>query len=113
MMVLTQRREYLAIIFWLLLFLNFPFLARYIDSASAPIDPGALSAIFMAVLALLLFKSITWWIIRAIWPVFAIYSVYHFEHNFKSLKPCSKVLIYLSFYLLVLFSFVLTLSALL
>ena len=110
--VWSIKKEHLAITFWLLLFLNFPYLSRQIDAASAPIDPGALSAVLMAVLALLLFKSITWWLIKSIWPVLATYSEYHFAHNFKSLSPCLKVIIYLSFYLLLLFSFVFTLMAL-
>jgi hypothetical protein len=82
------------------------------DITSAPIDVGALSAILMAVLALLTFKAITWWIIKIIWPVLAEYSQDHFERNFKSLLSWQKVIIFLGFYLLLLYSFVAALAAL-
>ncbi|WP_256011830.1 hypothetical protein [Desertivirga xinjiangensis] len=110
--VFRFKKEHLAILISLLLFIYYPVISRYLDVTSAPIDPGALSAIIIAVVALLIFKALTWWLIKALWPAMAIYSEYSFENNFNSLSPCWKVSIYLSFYLLVLFSFVLTLSAL-
>ena len=95
----------------LLIFVAFPWLVRWIDAGAAPVDPGALSMILMALLAFLTFKAATWWLIRIIWPVFAEYSSQHFERNFKSLLSWQKVLIYLGFYLLLLFGFVFTLVA--
>lgn len=92
-------------------FLLFPWLCRHIDVTSAPVDPGVLSIVLIAILSFLIFKSVTWWVIRIIWPVFAEYSELHFERNFKSLLPLQKVLIYLAFYLLVLFGMVMTLLA--
>jgi hypothetical protein len=59
-----------------------------------------------------LFKAITWWLVKTLWPALANYSNYHFANNFQSLSACHKVLIYLGFYLLLLYSFVLTLAAL-
>ena len=106
------KKEHLTIIFVLVLFLYFPSLSRQIDITSAPIDPGALSAVIMAILSLLAFKAVTWWLINIIWPVLAEYSKEHFERNFKSLLSWQKVIIYLGFYLLLLYSFVGTLSAL-
>lgn len=93
------------------IFLVFPWLSRQIDVTSAPIDPGALSAIIMAILAFLVFKAVTWVVIRMIWPVFAEYSEESFETQFLSLSAREKVLIYLGFYLLLLYGFVITLSA--
>ena len=42
------KKEYMAILLSLLIFLNFPWLSRLWDITSAPIDPGALSAVIMA-----------------------------------------------------------------
>ncbi len=106
------KKEHLTIIVAFLLFIYFPDLSRHIDITSAPIDPGALSAVIMAVLSLLAFKAVTWWLIRIIWPVMAEYSKDHFERNFKSLLSWQKVIIYLSFYLVLLYSFIATLAAL-
>jgi len=104
------KKEHLLIFSAIFLFLYFPGLSRLIDITSAPIDPGALSAVIMAILSLLAFKAVTWWLINIIWPVFAEYSKEHFEQNFKSLLPWQKVIIYLAFYLLLLYSFVATLA---
>lgn len=106
------KKEYLVIGMTLIVFLYFPWLSRRIDITSAPIDPGALSAVIMAILSLLAFKAVTWWLINTIWPVLAEYSREHFERNFKSLMSWQKVVIYLSFYLLLLYSFIATLAAL-
>ena len=106
------KKEHLAILTALLLFLYFPWFSRRIDITSAPIDPGALSAVIMAILSLMAFKAVTWWLINIIWPVLAEYSKEHFERNFKSLLSWQKVIIYLGFYLLLLYSFVATLAAL-
>jgi hypothetical protein len=107
------RKEYLGIGLVLLLFAIFPQLVRSFDESAAPIDPGALSAILMAVLAMLIFKLSTWWLIRTIWPLFATYSKYHFETNFKSLQSWQKVIIFLGFYCSLLFAFILILIAIL
>jgi len=104
------KKEHLLIFSAFFLFLYFPGLSRWIDITSAPIDPGALSAVIMAILSLLAFKAVTWWLINIIWPVFAEYSNEHFERNFKSLQSWQKVIIYLGFYLLLLYSFVATLA---
>lgn len=109
---LTGKREYLFMAGAIISFLMFPPLIRHIDIISAPIYPGALSAILMAVIAVLTFKAVTWQLIRLIWPVLAEYSAEHFVRNFKSLLSWQKVIIYLCFYLLLFFSFVITLAAL-
>ncbi|MGX5689463.1 hypothetical protein [Arcticibacter tournemirensis] len=106
------NHEYGILLITLVSFLVFPRLSRTIDITAAPVDPGILSIVIIAVLAFLIFKSVTWWAIRAIWPVFAEYSELQFEQNFTSLLSWQKVLIYLGFYLLLLFGFVVTLAAL-
>lgn len=105
------RKEHLAGFSVLLLFLCFPWLSRWIDITPAPVDPGLLSVAIMTILSLLAFKVVTWWLINIIWPVLADYSKEQFEQNFKSLSPWQKVVIYLGFYLLLLFSFIATLAA--
>jgi hypothetical protein len=106
------KKEHCGLLLLIVLFFLFPHISRQIDITSAPIDPGALSAVILAVLALLAFKACTWWLMRSVWPLFAEYSNEHFERNFKSLLSWQKVCIYLSFYLLLLYSFVATLAAL-
>lgn len=105
------RKEAGGIIVIILIFLLYPYFIRQIDATAAAIDPGIISAIILAVTAILIFKSATWWIIKAIWPVFAHYSEHSFESNFKSLTAGQKVVIYLGFYLVVLWGFIEVLGA--
>ena len=105
------RKEFAGIVVIILIFLLYPYFIRQIDVTAAAIDPGIYSAIILAVSAILIFKAATWWIIKAIWPVFGRYSDHHFEANFKSLTAGQKVIIYLGFYLLILFAFIQVLSA--
>ena len=107
------RKELAGILIILLIFLLFPRLVRQLDYTAAPIDPGAFSAVILAISAMLIFKAVTWWLLKAIWPVFADYSDQHFERNFKSLLSLHKVLIYLVFYLAMLYGFVLVLVGIL
>jgi len=109
----SRYSEPLSIAVLLVLFLIFPWLCRHVDITSAPIDPGALSAVIMAILSFLLFKAVTWRVMKAIWPVFTVYSECDFEYEFRGLAAREKVLIYLGFYLLLLMGFVFTLMALL
>ncbi len=95
-----------------LIFLAFPWLIRVIDITSAPLDPGILSAVFVAILAVLTFKAVTWIIIQSIWPDFAHYAQVDLIGDFLRLHELYRVLIFLSFYLVLLLSFVMTLAAL-
>ncbi|MES3016616.1 MAG: hypothetical protein V4721_02505 [Bacteroidota bacterium] len=105
------RKEFAGIIAVILIFLMFPYFIRQIDITSAAIDPGIYSAIILAVSAILIFQATTWWVIKAIWPVFSTYSDHHFEANFKSLTAGHKVVIYLGFYLLLMYGFIRVLDA--
>ncbi len=87
-------------------FIIFPYLIRLLDSSAGAIDPGVLSGIILSIVAVLFFQAITWWVIKAIWPDFAMYSSTHFASNFKSLPAAHKVIIYLSFYLALLYAFI-------
>lgn len=109
----NRYNEPFIIMLLLALFLAFPWLCRHVDVTSAPLDPGALSAVVMAIFSFLLFKAVTWQVLKMIWPVFSEYSEGSFEFDFKGLVAREKVLIYLGFYLLVLMGFVFTLMALL
>jgi len=100
------RKEFAGIIVIVLIFLLYPYFIRQIDMTAAAIDPGIFSAIILAISALLIFKAATWWVIKAIWPVFSNYSDHHFEANFRSLTAGQKVVIYLGFYLILLFGFI-------
>lgn len=106
------RKEMAGILTVLIIFLIFPYVIRRIDITAAAIDPGILSAIILAASAVLIFKAITWWLLKTIWPVFAEYSEAHFENNFRSLLNWQKVVIYLGFYVVVLYAFVVILIGL-
>ncbi|MDP3468288.1 MAG: hypothetical protein Q8S11_08135 [Daejeonella sp.] len=106
------RKEFMGIIILITVFFLFPYLIRQLDVSAAAIDPGIISAVILAAIAILVFKALTWWLIKVIWPVFAEYSEQQFESNFRSMRTGQKVIIYLSFYLLILYAFILVLAAL-
>jgi hypothetical protein len=110
---ITWNKEQAWILLTLGAFLWSPHVLRMADATAAPLDAGILSAIIMAILAFLIFKALTWWLIQHIWPVLGNYSKEQFEANFKALIPWQKVIIYLLFYLLLLFGLVATLATIL
>lgn len=104
--------EFKGLIISALSFIIFPYLIRLVDHTAATIDPGILSGILLSIAAVLFFQATTWWIIKAIWPVFALYSREQFSNNFNRLKNREKVLIYLGFYLALLYAFITVLAQL-
>ena len=105
--------EFKGLIVSAISFIIFPYLIRLVDSSAAAIDPGVISAIILSIAAVLFFQATTWWVIKAIWPAFAMYSCDHFERNFKALQGVQKVVIYLGFYLALMYSFIAVLAQLL
>lgn len=110
---LPLKKEYLSIIISLVLFAIAPVWLRLVDETAAPLDVGILSAILLAILAFLLFKALTWWLIENIWPVLGNFSKEQFYAHFNNLSSWQKIIIYLSFYLLLLYGFIFTLIAIL
>ena len=108
----SLRKEIMGIIVLITAFFLFPYLVRQVDVTAASIDPGIISALILSAIAILAFKALTWWLIKVIWPVFAEYSEQQFENNFRSMRTGQKVMIYLSFYLLLFYAFILVLAAL-
>ncbi len=106
------KTEFKGLIISAVSFLIFPYLIRMFDSSAAAIDPGVLSGIILAIAAVLFFQATTWWVIKAIWPSFAMYSCNHFAEHFKSLRAVEKVIIYLAFYLALLYAFIMVLAQL-
>lgn len=106
------RKEMLGIIAVVTAFLIFPFIIRKFDVTAAAIDPGIISAVILAAVAILIFKALTWWLIKVIWPVFADFSESQFENNFRAMQSGQKVTLYLGFYLLIFYAFVVVLAAL-
>ncbi|MEJ7780794.1 MAG: hypothetical protein WKF68_14520 [Daejeonella sp.] len=106
------RKEFTGILVVVIAFFLFPYIIRKLDVSAAAIDPGIISAVILSALAILIFKALTWWLIKVIWPVFADYSERQFESNFRSMQSGQKVYIYLGFYLLILYAFVMVLTAL-
>ena len=109
---LPVKTEYKGLIISALSFILFPYLIRLVDNSAAAIDPGVLSGIILSIAAVLFFQATTWWVIKAIWPAFAMYSRDHFERNFKSLMAGQKILIYLGFYMALLYAFIVVLAQL-
>lgn len=105
--------EYIGISVALLTLYIFPAMIRSIDPSAAPIDAGILSAIILAAAAVLIFLSLTWWVIRSIWSFFCTYSETNLITDFNTLTPWQKIRIYLGFYLFLFFSFVIALVAIL
>jgi Zn-dependent protease with chaperone function len=108
-----EHIEYVGILVALTLLMVFPRLIRWFDPSAAPIDPGILSGILLAVVAVLIFLSVTWWIIRSIWTFFCTYSENDLVDDFKKLTAWQKVVIYLGFYLALASFFLLALVAIL
>lgn len=106
------RKEFIGIIVVIIAFLVFPYVIRRLDVTAAAIDPGIISAVILAAVAILIFKALTWWLIKVIWPVFADYSEQQFENNFRAMQSGQKVFLYLGFYLLIFYAFVVVLAAL-
>lgn len=86
---------------------------RGIDATAAPLDIGSLSIILFAGLAVLVYLKLCLFLLHRCWPVLGEYAAEHFERTFKSLFSWQKVCIYLGFLLLLLYAFVLTLTAVL
>ncbi|SKB64185.1 hypothetical protein [Daejeonella lutea] len=104
--------EFKGLIVSALSFILFPYLIRFVDASAAAIDPGILSGILLSIAAVLFFQATTWWVIKAIWPAFAIYSRDQFEGSFKRLPGRQKVVVYLGFYLALLYAFIMVLAQL-
>ena len=109
---LPLKMEFKGLIISAISFIIFPYLIRLVDNSAAAIDPGVLSAIILSIAAVLFFQATTWWVIKAIWPAFAMYSCDHFVNNFKSLQASQKVVIYLGFYLALMYAFIAVLAQL-
>lgn len=106
------KQEYKGLIASALSFIIFPYLIRLVDSSAAAIDPGVLSGIILSIAAVLFFQATTWWVIKAIWPSFAMYSRDQFVRNFNSMEAAHKVVVYLGFYLALLYAFIAVLAQL-
>src|SRR5690606_13597298 len=79
---------------------------RQVDITAATIDLGVLAVLPLAAIAVISFMMLTQWIIAWQWPVLDEYQRNFLERTFKSLLSWQKVLIYFSFYLAILFSFI-------
>lgn len=86
-------------------------LLRLIDPTAAVVDIGALSLVFLAMVALVAFLTISRWLIGLLWPVLRGYQKDHFSTNFKSLQPWQKITFYLVMFFGLLYAFVCCLVA--
>ena len=86
-------------------------LLRLVDPTAAVVDVGALSLVFLAMVALVAFLTISRWLIGLLWPVLRDYQKDHFSTNFKSLQPWQKIAFYLVMFFGLLYAFVCCLVA--
>lgn len=111
-MKMILKSEYFMMGCCLLLFLAFPWLTRNVDAGAAPLDAGMLSLPLLAILSFLIFKSVTWLLLRSLWPAFANYAMRTFDKDFQLLSPGLRICVFLSFYLCLLLGMVVSLQAL-
>jgi hypothetical protein len=86
---------------------------RYMDTAAAVIDIGALSLPLLAILTLIGFIGISLWLCNLLWPTFRTFRKHYFEHQFKTLKPWEKIAFYMAAFFLLLFACIACLATLL
>jgi len=84
---------------------------RQVDVSAAPIDLGVLAILPLSAITVISFMILTGWIIAWKWPVLNSYQHEFLERTFKSLLSWQKALIYFSFYLAVLYAFILVTMA--
>jgi len=108
----VAQREYLPIAAALFILVKIPAILRFFDPTAAPVDLGIFSTIILTVVAILIFKSLTWILIRSLWPDLADYAQNKFANDFNELEPWQRVKIFLGFYLVLFVSFVLAFKAL-
>ena len=80
---------------------------RQIDMTAAPIDLGVLAVLPLSAISVIAFMMLSRWMIVFQWPALHEFQEHYLLNTFKTLLPWQKVLIYFSFYLAVLFSFIL------
>jgi len=107
MHVFVQRHKLsLTLIATLLLFVLSGDLLRKVDVSAAPIDPGILTILPLSAITVISFMMLSHLIIAWQWPVLDQFHIEYLERTFRSLSLWQKNVIYFSFYLAVLFAFV-------
>lgn len=79
---------------------------RMVDVTAAPIDLGILAVLPLSAITVISFLMLTEWLIAWQWPVLDSYQRNFLEKTFKHLLSWQKALIYFSFYLALLYSFI-------
>ena len=96
----------LTLMVTLLLFVLSGDLLRQVDVSAAPIDPGILAILPLSAITVISFMMLSHLVIAWQWPVLDQFHLQYLEQTFKSLPLWQKIFIYFSFYLAVLFAFV-------
>lgn len=93
------------------LFLVFPWLSHRIDAGAASLDAGVLSLILITLLSMIIFKTISWLLLRTVWPCLADYAADLMAEDFWTLDARSRLLLFCGAYFLMILGFVATLAA--
>lgn len=95
----------------LCLFLVFPWLSHRIDSGAASLDAGVLSLILITLLSMIIFKTVSWLLLRTVWPCLGDYVMHCMAEDFRSLDARSRLFLFCGAYFLMILGFVATLAA--
>lgn len=108
---LTQYKLSMMLLLTLFVFVISGDALRQIDITAAPIDLGVLAVLPLSIITVILFMMLTQWMIAWQWPILHDFQLNFLHKTFKSLLAWQKAFIYFSFYLAVLFSFIMVLIA--
>lgn len=89
---IRQHSEYLLLVTAMFLFLVSPFILRWYDPTAGTFDIGVLQVNITSIISLLIFCSVSWLMLKAIWPDLRIFFENEFGTAFKSLTSWQKIL---------------------
>lgn len=95
----NHHEELTLLIAFLLFFLSPPFF-RLFDPTAGSYDAGVLQLIILAIVALCVFQSFTWLVMRIVWPSIRAYLENDFVFDFNTLQPWQKITVSLFVYFL-------------
>ena len=87
-----QHGEYILLTMAVLLFLVSPFLLRCYDPTAGTFDVGVLQVNITSIISLFIFCSVSWLMLKVIWPDLRNFFENEFGDAFKSLTSWQKIL---------------------
>lgn len=103
---LKGKNEYSLLIYAIILWVGYPFIARMIDPTTIGLDPVYIQLNIYAAIALSISITFTWLVIKAVWPGICTYFENVFINDFNELEKWQRVCISLFLYFFLLWSMV-------